>query len=341
MAATIIDLRSDTVTRPCRAMREAMAQASVGDDVYGEDPSVSALEERAAALLGKEEGVFFPSGTQSNLAALLSHCDRGDEYITGERYHVYCYEAGGAAVLGGISPCPLTTDARGGLSMQDVIDAIKEDDSHFPRTRLLCMENTVSGMTQDTAAVDNIVKAARAHGLRAHLDGARLMNAAVAQNIKARELVAVFDSVSLCLSKGLGAPVGTVLCGDAAFIYKARRNRKILGGGMRQSGILAAAGLWALENNIARLQEDHRRAEELARGLMAISAIDKNMISWDTNMVYFKPLATDHALLQNYWKTRGIYVSSAPTFRLVTHLDISDENIKDTIAAAAEYYESR
>ncbi len=340
--ATTIDLRSDTVTQPCLAMRQAMAHAPVGDDVYGEDPTVCALEERAADLLGKEAGVFFPTGTQSNLAALLSHCGRGDEYITGDRYHVYRYEAGGAAVLGGISPCPLTTDTRGGLSVDAVLAAIKDDDSHFPRTRLLCLENTVSGMVQDAAEIEAVVNAAHGRGLCVHLDGARLMNAAVAQNTSAQKLAAGFDSVSLCLSKGLGAPAGTVLCGETDFTREARRNRKILGGGMRQSGILAAAGLWALENNIERLQEDHSLAEALACGLAEIPAVNAGAVWSDTNMVFFAPEAADRLPLRRHWAERGIQSGEQePAFRLVTHLDLTREDIAKTITAAAEYYDSR
>lgn len=346
----MIDLRSDTVTSPGKAMRDAMARAPVGDDVYGEDPTVRALEERVAELLGKAAGAFFPSGTQSNLSALLSHCRRGDEYLVGARYHIYCNEAGGGAVLGGLVPCPLATDERGGLSTENVLAAIKEDDSHFPRTQLLCMENTVCGMVQDAEKMAEVVNAARGRGLRVHLDGARLMNAAVAQDIPAQKLSAVFDSVSFGLSKGLGAPAGTVLAGDADFICAARRWRKMLGGGMRQSGILAAAGLWALENNIERLRKDHQLAEELAHGLMKISVPDKSApdesasgaVSWNTNMVYFAPAAEDHEPLRAHWEARGILVGNQrPAFRMVTHLDITQENIADVIAAAKEYYNSR
>lgn len=339
---TVADLRSDTVTRPCREMRAAMARAEVGDDVYGEDPTTRALEEQTATLLGKEAGVFFPSGTQSNLAALLTHCHRGDEYITGEYYHVYRYEAGGAAVLGGISPCPLPTDANGGLSVELISAAIKEDDPHFPRTQLLCMENTVSGVVQDETMMRAAVHAAHRRGLRAHLDGARLMNAAVAQNTSAQKLSEYFDSVSLCLSKGLGAPVGTVLCGDSNFAREARRNRKLLGGGMRQSGVLAAAGLWALEHNVARLRQDHELAEELAHGLTSIPAVEKTAVSCNTNMVRFAPAAADYAPLQRYWGSHGVLVGGSDcVFRLVTHLDITQKEITTAISAAAKYYENR
>ena len=339
---TAADLRSDTVTRPCREMRAAMARAEVGDDVYGEDPSIRALEEHTAQLLDKEAGVFFPSGTQSNLAALLTHCRRGDEYIACEYCHIYRYEAGGGAALGGISPCPLPADARKGLSAESVAAAIKEDDPHFPRTRLLCMENTMSGIVQDETMMRAAVDAAHRRGLRTHLDGARLMNAAVAQNTSAKKLCEYFDSVSLCLSKGLGAPAGTMLCGESGFIREARRNRKLLGGGMRQSGILAAAGLWALEHNIARLQQDHELAEELARGLTNISAVKENAVSCDTNMVHFAPAPADYAPLRQHWEAHGVLVGGSDcVFRLVTHRDITQEGIAVAIAVAAEYYKSR
>ncbi|MGI9306396.1 MAG: low-specificity L-threonine aldolase [Gammaproteobacteria bacterium] len=337
MTKTAVDLRSDTVTRPTPAMREAMARAPVGDDVYGEDPTVRALEERAAALLGKESAAFFPSGTQANLAALLAHCGRGDEYITGGGYHVYAYEAGGAAVLGGVSPCPVAADGRGGLPPDAVLAAIKNDDPHYPRTRLLCLENTAGGIPQEAAKMNFLVRAARKRGLRAHLDGARLMNAAVALKTDAKKLSAVFDSVSMCLSKGLGAPAGTVLCGGAAFMLEARRCRKILGGGMRQAGILAAAGLWALENNIERLREDHKLAKKLARGLAEIAG--KNAVSSETNMAYFTPAETDRVPLFRHWKKRGILAGApSPAMRLVTHLDVSEKGVDAAISAAAEYY---
>ncbi len=336
------DLRSDTVTKPGVAMRAAMAQAAVGDDVYGEDPTVRELEERAAELLGKKAGLFFPSGTQSNLAALLSHCRRGDEYIAGDIYHVYRYEAGGAAVLGGISPCPLATGARGELAAQTVAAAVKDDDPHFPRTRLLCMENTVSGTAQDLAETKAAVAAARRRGLLAHLDGARLMNASIAQNIPAKKLAAPFDSVSLCLSKGLGAPAGTVLCGGKEFIGKARRNRKILGGGMRQAGIIAAAGMYALENNIERLHDDHQLAEELAQGLAEIAGTNGATVSLGTNMIFYAPAAADHSPLRHHLKGCGVLVGDGrPAFRMVTHLDVSRKDIAKTVAAFAKYYKSR
>ena len=223
----MIDLRSDTVTRPSAAMREAMARTEVGDDVYGEDPAARRLEECAAAMLGKERAVFFPSGTQSNLAAALAHCGRGDEYLVGDCYHIYRCEAGGAAALGGISPFPLKTGEDGGLTAEQIAAAVKEDDSHFPRTALLCLENTVSGAAQDEKKMQAAVAAARERGLRAHLDGARLFNAAVEQDIAAKQLAAPFDSVSVCLSKGLGAPAGTMLCGEEAFCETARRLRKL------------------------------------------------------------------------------------------------------------------
>ena len=338
----MIDLRSDTVTRPSAAMREAMARAEVGDDVYGEDPAARRLEECAAAMLGKERAVFFPSGTQSNLAAALAHCGRGDEYLVGDCYHIYRCEAGGAAALGGISPFPLKTGEDGGLTAEQIAAAVKEDDSHFPRTALLCLENTVSGAAQDEKNMQAAVAAARERGLRAHLDGARLFNAAVEQDIAARQLAAPFDSVSVCLSKGLGAPAGTMLCGEEAFCETARRLRKLLGGGMRQVGILAAAGLWALQNNIVRLRDDHRHAEALAGGLAAIDGVDGAAVSQRTNMIYFRPAPEDREPLRRHLAKRDIQIGEAGgAYRLVTHLDIAPDDIAAVVSAAADYYSRR
>ncbi|MCG8435344.1 MAG: low-specificity L-threonine aldolase, partial [Gammaproteobacteria bacterium] len=251
-----IDLRSDTVTLPTQAMRDAMHAADVGDDVYGEDPSVNALEARMAHMAGFESALFLPSGTQSNLVALLSHCRRGDEYIVGQHAHTYRFEGGGAAVFGGIQPQPLDFEADGTLHLDKVAAAIKPDDNHFARTRLLCLENTVNGKILPLSYMQAAAEFARAHNLKLHLDGARIFNAAVALGFNLRDITQHCDSVSICLSKGLGAPVGSVLCGDRAFIEQARRWRKVAGGGMRQAGVLAAACIYALDNNVERLAED-------------------------------------------------------------------------------------
>ncbi|MDE2196304.1 MAG: low-specificity L-threonine aldolase, partial [Gammaproteobacteria bacterium] len=252
----MIDLRSDTVTRPTRAMRAAMAAAEVGDDVFGDDPTVNRLQERLAELTGHEAGLFFPSGTQSNLAALMAHCGRGEEFVIGSLGHSFKYEAGGAAVLGSLWPQPLEYEADGTLDLKKVAAAIKPDDAHFARTRLLVLENTQNGRVLPLTYIKEAAGFARRHGLNTHLDGARVFNAAVKLGVPVGEITRHFDSVSLCLSKGLGCPVGTVLVGKAELIHKAHRVRKILGGGMRQAGILAAAGIYALEHHVERLAED-------------------------------------------------------------------------------------
>lgn len=272
-----IDLRSDTVTRPTPAMREAMARAPVGDDVFGDDPTVNALQERMAALAGMEAALFMPSGTQSNFCALLAHCQRGDEYIVGQLAHTYRYEGGGAAVLGGIQPQPLAQDAQGRMTLADIAAAVKPDDVHFARSRLLCLENTWNGHVMPAAYLAEATELARSRGLACHLDGARVFNAAAANagpggGIEAalRDITRHFDSVSICCSKGLGAPVGSVLCGSRDFIARARRIRKMAGGGLRQAGLLAAAIDHALDHHIKRLHDDHALAQRLAAGLAGI-----------------------------------------------------------------------
>ncbi|MFU8769867.1 MAG: low-specificity L-threonine aldolase, partial [Desulfotignum sp.] len=262
-----IDLRSDTVTRPGREMLAAMMAAPVGDDVYGEDPTVNLLEQTAARITGKAAALFCASGTQTNLVALLSHCERGDEYIVGQTAHTYRYEAGGGAVLGSIQPQPLDFEPDGTLDLARVARFIKPDDFHFAKTRLLCLENTQGGKVLPLEYLKDARALADRHGLGFHLDGARVFNAAVKLGVDVKEITTLFDSVSCCLSKGLGAPVGSVLCGSDAFIARARRWRKMVGGGMRQAGILAAAGLYALSRNIDRLAEDHAHAARLAAGL--------------------------------------------------------------------------
>jgi threonine aldolase len=281
-----IDLRSDTVTRPDAAMREAMARAEVGDDVYGDDPTVNALEASAAALLGKEAAVFCTSGTQANLCAMLSHCQRGEEVIAGRGYHVLAAEAGGCAALGGIVPCAIPVGPDGGLDPKDIAEAVKPDDPHHPISRLLSLENTMGGRVQTLERLRTAAATARNHGLSVHLDGARLMNAAVALGIDAKDLAACADTVTLCLSKGLGAPAGTVLAGPAALIARARRQRKLLGGAMRQAGVLAACGLHALEHNVARLADDHANARRLAEGLADLPGFTVDLDGCQTNMVF-------------------------------------------------------
>ncbi|MCH8106531.1 MAG: low-specificity L-threonine aldolase [Proteobacteria bacterium] len=333
----IIDLRSDTVTRPAQGMYDAMMSAPVGDDVYGEDETVNALELAAAELLGKEAGLFLSSGTQSNLVSLLTHCGRGDEFIVGDQYHIYLSEAGGASVLGGLACCVLATDDHGGLQPEQVIASIKDDDPHLAISRVLCLENTVHGMVQKTEQIRTLAEAASSRGLAVHFDGARLLNAAVALDEPAANIVAPVDTVSLCLSKGLGAPVGTVLCGPADFIRSARRQRKLLGGGMRQAGILAACGLYALEHHVERLAEDHANARLLADGL---SSIESLRVTSETNMVFVVPPVDAHTNLRAHLIGLGIRVGpEKPAIRMVTHLDISRGDIECVIDSVIAYFQ--
>jgi threonine aldolase len=333
-----IDYRSDTLTQPSAEMRECMARASVGDDVYGEDPSVNQLELTAAQLLGKQAGLFVSSGTQGNLLAMLGHCQRGDEYISGDIYHVYVSEAGGAAVLGGIASTALALGEQYEVPVDSLRQAIKPDDIHKPVSRLLCLENTVHGRVQSQSHLQALCDLAHEAGLLTHLDGARLMNATVAEGISATEISAPFDSISLCLSKGLGAPVGSVLCGSNEFIDRARRNRKLLGGGTRQAGILAACGLYALENNIERLADDHNNAEQLARGLASLQVMP---VEQHTNMVFISPAAEHIAPLCDHLRDSEINMTlETPTLRMVTHLDIGSDDITTTIGAFKNYFSS-
>jgi threonine aldolase len=328
---SIVDLRSDTVTRPTAAMRAAMASAEVGDDVYGEDPTVCALEERLAGDLGFAAGLFVPSGTQSNLCALLAHCQRGDEYLVGMDAHTYRFEGGGAAVLGSIQPQPIPHAADGTLPIDALQRALKPDDPHFARTRLLALENTWHGHVISQDYMIAAAAWARSHGLGVHLDGARLFNAAIASGKSARELAAPFDTVSVCLSKGLGAPVGSVLVGSAELIRSARRWRKMLGGGMRQSGILATAGIHALDHHVERLADDHARATRLAKGLLDIDGI--SVIGQHTNMVFVDIPADRLRAFDAHLRAHGIRASVGylPTVRLVTHLDIDDAGIERAV----------
>lgn len=329
----MIDLRSDTVTQPTPAMRQAMLAAELGDDVYGEDPTVTRLEQRLAGDLGLEAGLFVPSGTMSNLLGLLAHCERGDEYLVGQQAHTYKYEGGGAAVLGSIQPQPIEMAADGSLDLDLVRSYIKADDFHFARTRLLALENTMHGKVLPLTYLAAARAFTRAHGLALHLDGARLYNAAVKLDVPAREISQHFDSVSVCLSKGLGAPVGSVLCGDAALIAKARRWRKVVGGGMRQAGILAAAGLHALDHQVERLAEDHAHAAQLGT---ALAELGYRVEPVQTNMVYLA-LGDEAPALQAFLAERDIRISPAPRLRLVTHLDVSAADIEAVIAAFAAY----
>ena len=328
-----IDLRSDTVTRPTAAMREAMLRAEVGDDVYGEDPTVNALQRRLADELGFEAGLFVPSGTQSNLLALMAHCQRGDEYLVGMEAHTYKYEGGGAAVLGSIQPQPIPHAGDGTLPLDAVERAIKPLDPHFARTRLLCLENTWHGR----ALPPDYLREARAlcdrRGLALHLDGARLYNAAVAQGVPARALARHFDSVSVCLSKGLGAPVGSVLVGTHALVEQARRWRKVAGGGWRQAGILAAAGLHALDHHVDRLAEDHARAARLADALRALPGL--SVAGQHTNMVFIDVPAERLQDLQGRMEAARVRLSIGytPSIRLATHLDIDDAGVDRAVAA--------
>lgn len=330
----IIDLRSDTVTRPSPGMRAAMAAAEVGDDVYGDDPTVNRLQSVAADRFGFESALFFPTGTQSNLAALMAHCGRGDEYLVGQQAHTYKYEQGGAAVLGSIQPQPLDNELDGGISLDRIVDAIKPQDFHFARTRLLALENTIGGRVLPIAYQHEATALAHAHGLVTHLDGARLFNAIVKLNISEREAVAGFDSVSICLSKGLGAPAGTVLLGSKGFIAAALRWRKALGGAMRQAGFLAAAGLYALEHHVKRLAEDHANAEYLARGLRTLGLVVEPP---QTNIVYVAIPAEIVEGLEVHLVQRGILARIEKKTRLVTHLDVSRATLDVTLGAFGEY----
>jgi threonine aldolase len=328
----VIDLRSDTVTQPTAAMRAVMASAEVGDDVFGDDPTVNRLEAIVAERLGKEAALFVTSGTQSNLCALLSHCGRGDEYIVGDAAHTYRWEGGGGAVLGGIQPQPVPMLADGLPDPIAIAAAVKPVDDHFARSRLLCLENTKDGNAQSLERMDEALAVGRTHGLATHLDGARMWNAVTELGISGAELAAPFDSVSMCLSKGLGAPAGSVLSGSADFIREARHWRKMLGGGMRQAGILAAAGIYALDHHVDRLADDHARAARLANELGAIPSV--RLVARNTNMIFLE-IDGDHATIQAALDEAGIVclLSSGRPFktRLVVHLGITDKDVDQTV----------
>jgi threonine aldolase len=334
----VVDLRSDTVTRPTAAMRAAIAAAEVGDDVFVDDPTVIALQERIAAMLGKEAALFVPSGTQSNLCALMSHCQRGDEALVGQMAHLYRYEAGGMAVLGSIQPQPLPQQANGTLLLADIEAAIKPDDAHFGRTRLLCLENTWNGQVLAQNYLEEATALARRRGLATHLDGARLFNAVVASGTPVHEIARHFDSVSVCFSKGLGAPVGSALCGSAELIARARRVRKMLGGGMRQIGLLAAGALYALDHHIERLADDHANARRLADGLARIPGI--TVVQPDTNIVFASVAGGRTEALLAHLKHRDVLATGLIGLRFVTHLDVDAAGVDRTLAAVSEFMAS-
>ncbi|MGD0751304.1 MAG: low-specificity L-threonine aldolase [Anaerolineales bacterium] len=336
-----IDLRSDTVTQPTPEMREAMAKAEVGDDVYGEDPTINRLQELAAEKMGKQAGLFVASGTMGNLIAVLSHCQRGDEVIVGKKNHVFVHEAGGMSALGGVHSCQLPNQPDGSLLLEDVAGAVRPDDLHEPVTRLVCLENThngCGGVYQTPDYTHQMAEWAHSHGLSVHLDGARIFNAAVAQGVPASQLSGPVDSVTFCLSKGLCAPVGSVLCGSQPYIAKARRLRKMLGGGMRQAGILAAAGLVALEKMVVRLGEDHARAKKLADGLRLVPGLQLDPKTPATNMVFLslrpEVQCTTDELIEKL-KKRGVLIGATGErqYRLVTHYWIEDADVQEVIEA--------
>lgn len=360
MTHKTVDLRSDTVTKPTPAMRAAMLEAKLGDDVFGDDPSVNALQEKIAAMLGFEAALFVPTGTQSNLCAVLSHCQRGDEYIVGQMAHCYRWEGGGAAVFGSVQPQPLNHQADGSLLLADIEAAIKPDDPHFARSRLLALENTLGGKLLPFDYVQQATQLAASKGLSRHLDGARLFNAALAQAAQAltpalsrgervneaerveqeaRRIAQCFDSVSVCFSKGLGAPVGSALCGSRDFIARARRIRKMAGGGMRQSGLLAAAAFYALEHHIGRLAQDHALARRLADGLAGIEGVQVE--APQTNMVFVDLSGAARAKaagLPGHLADHGILATGRYQLRFVTHLDVDADGVDRAAAAIRQYF---
>ncbi|CAI1571053.1 low-specificity L-threonine aldolase [Serratia fonticola] len=332
----LIDLRSDTVTQPSAEMRTAMAQADVGDDVYGDDPTVNALQAEAVRLSGKEAALFLPTGTQANLVALLSHCQRGEEYIVGQQAHNYKYEAGGAAVLGSIQPQPIEANPDGTLPLDKVAAAIKPDDIHFAKTRLLSLENTISGRVLPLEYLQQAWQFTREHKLALHIDGARIFNAAVALNVPLKTLAQYCDTFTICLSKGLGAPVGSLLCGSEEFIQRANRWRKMTGGGMRQAGILAAAGLYALEHNVERLKEDHDNAKWLEQQLRDIG-VNIAEPGAQTNVLYLRQSPELAAKLGPWMRERGVLISTGPLTRILTHLNVSRQDLQKVVDLWREF----
>lgn len=335
---SLADFRSDTVTRPTAGMMQAITSAEIGDDVYGEDPTTNALEAKAAELLGKEAGLFLSSGTQSNLAALMAHCGRGEEVLTGAGYHIAAWEAGGASVLGSILLSPMATGPDGRLDSSRIRSAIKPDDYHMPETRLLSIENPFSGVVFPLEYMDEMAATAHDHGLKLHCDGARLMNAATALGLEPARLVKGCDTVSLCLSKGLGTPAGTVLVGPADLIKRARRVRKMLGGGMRQIGLLAAAGIYALDHHIDRMAEDHRRARIIAEGLDQITGISVDLNTVQTNVI-FASFDDEIPLdgLSEFMAERGIAIIAEREMRMITHLDHSDDDCQRLVDSLGDW----
>jgi threonine aldolase len=342
-----VDLRSDTVTRPTPGMREAMAHALVGDDVFADDPSVNALQEKIANLLGFEAALFMPTGTQSNLCGLLAHCQRGDEYIVGQMAHCYRWEGGGAAVFGSVQPQPLTQQVDGSLSLADIEAAIKPDDAHFAKTKLLALENTWGGKVLPQSYLNEFSAFALQKGLARHLDGARLFNAAVAQASalgtspydEAKRIAQCFDSVSVCFSKGLGAPMGSALCGSKDLIAKAHRVRKMAGGGLRQAGFMAAAASYALDHHVLRLAEDHQLMQHLAQGLSDIPGL--HVEAPQTNILFVDLVGdakTKGAALQTHLKLAGIDMTGLYRLRFVTHLDVDRAGIDRAIVAVRQFF---
>ena len=347
MTNKMIDLRSDTVTQPTAAMRAAIMAAPLGDDVFADDPSVNALQDKIAAMLGFEAALFMPTGTQSNLCALLAHCERGDEYIVGQLAHTYRYEGGGAAVLGSIQPQPLVQDAVGQMALADIAAAVKPDDCHFARSRLLCLENTWNGHRMPMEYLNQATKLAREKGLACHLDGARLFNAAVEQATvhsgevvaEAQRITSLFDSVSVCFSKGLGAPVGSALCGSKALIARAHRIRKMAGGGMRQSGLLAAAATYALDHHVVRLADDHALAQRLATGLQGIEGL--SVRSAQTNIVFVDVANGLGPDLLAHLKDHGVLATGLIGLRFVTHLDVDAAGIDFTVDCIRRFFQNQ
>jgi len=338
----MIDLRSDTVTRPTKAMLAAMAAAPLGDDVFADDPSANALQAKLAEMLGFEDALFMASGTQSNLCGLMSHCERGDEYLVGQGAHTYRYEGGGAAVLGSIQPQPITNQPDGSISLADIEANIKPDDAHFARTRLLALENTIGGKVLPLGYIAEASALARRKGLGVHLDGARLFNAAVAAGgdpyQAARDITKHFDSVSVCFSKGLGAPVGSMLCGSRELIQRARRWRKMLGGGMRQIGQLAAAASHALDHHVERLAEDHALARRLAEGLQGLPGV--RVEAPQTNIVFVHVAPEKAKGLLEHLAAHGVLATGLYTLRFVAHLDVDAAGIDRAVSAMSAYFRS-
>jgi threonine aldolase len=332
---TPIDLRSDTVTQPTPGMRAAMADAKLGDDVFGDDPSVNALQARIAQMLGKEAALFVPTGTQSNLCGLMAHCGRGDEYLVGQMAHTYRWEGGGAAVLGSIQPQPLPNQADGSITLEDISAAIKPDDAHFAKTRLLTLENTWGGQVLPLPYIEAATQLARSKGLATHLDGARLFNAVVASGTPAIDIAKHFDSVSICFSKGLGAPVGSALVGSKDFITRAHRIRKMLGGGMRQAGVLASAALYALDHQVDRLADDHANARALAEGLQGFAGVT---VQAPQSNILFVDLAPEKAIgVVDRLRAAGVLCTGLYRLRFVTHLDVSSNDIGRAVSVLRQH----